>query len=190
MTPSIGGLVGAGRSPADIAHVLDISLDEAWDRIVKAGLGKLIPPEKRLGPIPESSEDPKAVAATGLAPVEASPEAPTTSGTAPTTPSTPPPALPAATTATPPAKEPATMTVTPTATPTPTTTPGPAAAPAKRRGSRQKTTAVAAPPAAAALSAADRKALAVGRVYLIAEKAGCTIVELVKLISEAFGTEA
>ena len=31
MTPSLGGLVSAGKTPGEIAHALDISLDEAWE---------------------------------------------------------------------------------------------------------------------------------------------------------------
>lgn len=183
MTPSLGGLVSAGKTPGEIAHELDISVDDAWDRIVKAGLGGLIAPEKRLGPLPGEGAGTivSALPAPVVAPVEAAPEAPTTTATAPSTPSTPPPpaapVAPSTPTATP--KEPTTMTAdASTSTTTPTTKP--------------KRTRVAKPKAATPagpMSAADKKALAVGRCYIAAEKAGMTIKELAALIQEAFGDE-
>lgn len=68
---------------------------------------------------------------------------------------------------------------------TTTTAPAP-----KKRGGRPKGSKNA--PAAAQgaeLSKADRKAMAVGKVYLAAEAAGVTVKELVALIAEGFGSE-
>ena len=63
------------------------------------------------------------------------------------------------------------------------------ATPPVKKTRNQRTPRAAAPGAAPALSAADRKFLAIGKVYAAAEAAGCSVKELVALINEGFGTE-